>query len=211
MPDTFKSMAPLQETLLHAVFCACHYGAVAGAIAPIPLAIPPLLLMYLFFRFWNAWQYTVWALGVYAVDVGFAIAVGVLSALIALHLRPEPALLSSPLVGAMLLLFATVLTLLPVYGRHVLSVLLKIWIVGPLTVAAAALAYVLTRNPVFVLVVALEGTLFLCTLLGVFLGGAAEMATCTLCGVAGLVHPLSGALFVLILVVWFLISRAAHG
>lgn len=211
MPDTFKSMAPLKETLLHAVFCACHYGAVAGAIAPIPLAIPPLLLMYVFFRFWNAWQYTVWALGVYAVDVGFACAAGVLAALIALQLRPEPVLLSAPLTGAMLLLFATVLTLLPVYGRHVLSVLLKIWVVCPLTIAAAALAYVVSRSPVFVLVLALEGTLFLCTLLGVFLGGAAEMVTCTLCGAGGLVHPLSGGLFVLILVVWFLISRAAGG
>lgn len=211
MPDTFKSMAPLQETLLHAVFCACHYGAVAGALAPVPLAIPPLLLMYLFFRFWNAWQYTVWSLGVYAVDVGFAVAVGVLSALAALGLAGSPALLSAPLAGSMLLLFATVLTLLPVYGRHVLSVLLKIWVVGPLTIAAAALAYVVSRNPAFVLVIALEGTLFLCTLLGVFLGGAADMATCTLCGASGLVRPMGGGLFVLILVVWVVISRAAHG
>lgn len=204
-------MAPLQESLLHAVFCACHYGAVAGAIAPIPLAVPPLLLMYIFFRFWNAWQYTTWSLAVYAVDVGFACAVGVLAALIALDLAAVPALLAAPLAASMLLLLATVLTLLPVYGQHVVSVLLKIWLVAPLTAAAAALAYVVTRNPVFVLVIAMEGTLFTCTLFGVFMGGAVDMMTCALCGLSGLVRPAAGVLFVLILVVWTIISRAAHG
>ena len=207
---TFKSMAPVQESLLHAAFCACHYGLLAGALAPIPLAAPPLFMLYLFVRFWGAWNFAPWSLAVFLVDAALLLASGVLSALLALDLASTAALVSAPVAASVLLLVGVVLTLLPVHGGRAVSVLLKIWLVAPLVIVTAIGAYVASPHPALVLVVALEAVLFLCVIFSVFVGGAVDMATCTVCGVNHMVRPLGGGMFVLILVVWTFISRAAQ-
>lgn len=191
----FKSMPSLNDSVLHAVFCACYFGTIGGVLVPAWYAFFLVFAVYVLLRYCTTWGMTPWNLLIYTCDVAFVVVSSVLSASIVLFYSPRPAILHAPLWASMLLALAAGMVWIPLVGRHAFFVVSKIWLTMGVTLVFAPLFYALTHHPAFLVATVLVGALFIWSLLTVFTGIVADGATCALVPFSWGIRPLGGVFY----------------
>lgn len=203
----FKSMPSLNDSVLHAVFCACFFGTIGGILVPTWYAVFLVFSVYVLLRYCTTWGLTPWNLLIYACDVVFVLVSWVLAAWIVLFYSSWPAILYAPVSASLLLGLAAFMVWLPLVGRHAFFVISKIWLTMIVTLVFTTLFYVLTAHPAFLVAMVLAGALFIWSLLTVFSGVVADGATCALVPFSWVIRPLGGVFYCTCLLIFAIVLQ----